>query len=87
MLHQTRMSDNRFPSDRPTRPDVNSVPCPNCRGELNLPTGEVLVTEDTGTTHVSRSTPCPCCRGRKRVSRAIYDQWVADETPTSRMRR
>jgi hypothetical protein len=71
------MSRHNFPSDRPTRPDVNLLPCPNCRGEHNLPTGEVLITEDTGSTHISRPIPCPTCRGRKKISRVIYDQWAA----------
>jgi hypothetical protein len=68
------MPDDRdFDDERPTKPDLQLLPCPDCRDDEGHPTGEVLrKLVETSHGHRSVRGRCPTCFGELKVDRATY---------------
>jgi hypothetical protein len=71
--------DPPFEDERPTSPDLASLPCPTCRDEAGRPTGEVLRgLEPTRFGHRSVRGRCPTCFGQLKVDRVTFERARAE---------
>lgn len=69
------MVPDEIPEEPPTRPDLETFPCPACVDDLGDPVGEVLVSEETATGYKQRRERCPECAGLLRVGREQMARW------------
>jgi hypothetical protein len=62
--------------ERPTRPDLTSLPCPACRDpKTGKPTGMAMKLEETATGYRSVRAACTLCDGVRLVTRETFDRY------------